>query len=178
MCISSEKNIIDFSRKYSLNDITSSILTEDIYADFTKSDFLYCVKIITRFYESLNNEDAQGLHFVKEFINSNGKFYVPASSVKGALLTALNEKSLGISNDSKPANIKDKVVLNDSDILDNDNFCVYLTNERPPAINLMCLKPDTEFDINVLQSGKLNFNNLFYFFAFLSDCLDCSIFNI
>ena len=149
-----QKNKINFSQKYSLSTLINSVLTEDIYDDMLKENFLYCVNINRNYFNSLQNEDAEGLHFVKEFINSNGKFYIPASSIKGALLTILGRSELGIS--PKSPYIDERVVINDSEFINREKFCVYLTNERPPSINIMCMKPDSEFDINILQKGNLN----------------------
>jgi CRISPR/Cas system CSM-associated protein Csm5 (group 7 of RAMP superfamily) len=155
--ILSGRKIFDFGRKegYSLSEILKII--EKTGDFFNNNDYEYRLNIRTDFYELITNERAEGRKFVREFINSNGKFYIPASSVKGAILTILNENSLGI-QPGIDANIKDKFVMPDSEIIPSDNFVVMLSNNRPPSTSLICLRKDKTFEMKILKEGSLNLN--------------------
>jgi CRISPR/Cas system CSM-associated protein Csm5 (group 7 of RAMP superfamily) len=93
--------------------------------------------------------------YVQEFINSNGSHYIPASSVKGALLTILKRESLGIIN-----NIQQKFVINDSPNIPSSEFSVYRTGFGRPPVNLICLNPGTNFQINIQKLGDLSIKTL------------------
>ena len=110
------------------------------------------------FIEQIKNERAVGKKIVQDFINSNGKFYVPASSVKGALLTVLHLDFLGI-NTSNP-DINHKFVLADSKYLDETNFLVDRTSDRPPAVNLITLDIGNLFSLKIKKLGNLDINYL------------------
>ncbi len=139
------KAIENWVRKYQLN----------IIDDATS----YSVRIHPSFRSHLDNQRAIGRRQVIEFINSNGKFYVPASSVKGALLTVMGLETSGIQAGPN-ANIKDKIVFYDSDFLSYDNFMVYRTENRPPANNLICLAPNSKFEMKLQKNGNLSINEL------------------
>jgi CRISPR/Cas system CSM-associated protein Csm5 (group 7 of RAMP superfamily) len=146
---------IDFSKEYHLNDIRKIILDSDKFLE--KEDYSYRLKIKRDFYGLVNSETAVGMKFVKEFISSNGRFYIPASSVKGAILTILNMPSLGIiAGDA--ADIRDKFVFRDSEYIPYDNFVVMLTTNRPPKTSLICLRPDSEFNMEIMKKGKFEIN--------------------
>lgn len=150
------KKVFDFGRNFGLESV-KKIISENqkLYDD---ADFKYQVELDEEFIEHLNNPEAKGQKEVREFINSNGNFYVPASSVKGAILTALNKNKLGI--DSTNASISDKFVIHDSKFIPQENFKVFRTNDRPPIIGIVCLKPGTEFEVNVTNKGRLNIADL------------------
>jgi len=149
------ENLFNFSENYSLEDMIKII--DDKRKEITEDYIHYKVLITSPFNDHLNNEKAVGRSYVSEFINSNGKFYIPASAVKGALLTILNQKSLGINPDA--ANIKDKVVFSDSGFIDQSNFNIFCSNNRPPKVNLMCLKKNVEFSLMMKKTGNLNLVN-------------------
>ncbi|MBN2572352.1 MAG: hypothetical protein JXA68_09515 [Ignavibacteriales bacterium] len=121
--------------------------------------YSYSVKIHETFNSHLENQRAVGRRQIIEFINSNGKFYVPASSVKGALLTPLGETSLGIKH--QDPHIEDKVVFYDSEELNSENFSVYRTDNRPPENNLICLDPGVSFSMLMRKKGNFDRNNFF-----------------
>lgn len=147
------KENIDFSKDITIQNIESWIRKHQL--TIVNEAFLYSVDIHSSFKSHLNNPRAQGRRQVIEFINSNGKFYIPASSVKGALLTVLGRESSGIQAGDN-ANIKDKIVFYDSDFIDSGNFMVYRTENRPPANNLICLKPNYTFEMKLQKNGNLS----------------------
>lgn len=147
-----KKEKIDFA-----NDITTRVIESWVkkhQLDIIDNTYIYSVKIHETFKAHLINQLAVGRRRIIEFINSNGKFYVPASSVKGALLTPLGETSLGI-NHQNPS-IEDKVVFYDSQVLDSKNFSVYRTENRPPENNLICLDPGVTFSLMMRKNGRFD----------------------
>lgn len=150
-------HLFDFKNDYSLDSIIKLIESnkKDISDEFTH----FKVLITKPFSEHLKNPKAAGQRYVSEFINSNGKFYIPASSVKGALCTILNTRNgLGINpNDAK---IADRVVFSDSDFIDQSNFNVFCSNNRPPKTNMICLKKNISFSLLMKRTGNLDINNL------------------
>ncbi len=154
--ILAEKKQFDFKKQYSLNEIINLFKESQNYLN--KDDYLYRLIIRKDFFELVNNPSAEGQKFVREFVNSNNKFYIPASSIKGALLTILNIEKLGI--DPNKAEIKDKFVIRDSDFISYENFVVMLTTNRPPKISLICLKKDVEFEMYVMKNGNLDIKEL------------------
>lgn len=152
----SKKNAFDFSKSYDFKLIEGIIkrYSTEIY----DSESSYIVDIDSKVTDYLKRPNVQGKHFVKEFINSNGKFYIPASSVKGALLTVLGLEKLGIDNNG--GNINQKFVVMDSDFISDNNFIVYKTEPGRPSVNIMCLKREKEFTIQVNKKGDLNIQTL------------------
>ena len=124
---------------------------------FSDDDFEYNIYAETSFIEYLNSERRDGRKIIQEFINSNGNFYVPGSSVKGMLTTILRRdietNPLGINPNN--ANIADKFVITDSNFIDPKNFVVDIAN-RPPAINLITLDPGVEFNLEIRKLGNLS----------------------
>ncbi len=152
-----KKENIDFTQ-----DITTKTIESWVHKyQLTIIDeaFSYSVRIHPTFKSHLENKRATGKRQVVEFINSNGKFYVPASSVKGALLTVMGLETSGIQAGPN-ANIKDKIVFYDSDFLSFDSFMVYRTENRPPANNLICLASNKKFEMKLLKNGNLSINEL------------------
>lgn len=155
--IMANKKLIDFKKNYSFRKIIDLVIDSKNY--LKKEDYIYRLTIRKDFYDLIENERAEGRKFVKEFVNSNNKFYIPASSVKGALLTVLNIPSLGITAGAN-ANIKDKFVFRDSDYIPYDSFYVIRSLNRPPMLNMICLKPDMEFQMDMMKLGKLEISYL------------------
>ena len=151
-----ENNIFDFSKSYNYNQFIK-IIEENIQL-FDNFHFDYNIFATSSFLEQIRNERAVGKKIVQEFINSNGKFYIPASSIKGALLTVLHFDSLGISI-ANP-DINHKFVLSDSDFIDEENFSVDRTSDRPPAINLITLSTGNLFTLKIKKLGTLDINIL------------------
>jgi len=151
------KDKFNFNRDYTLENILS--LVHENISLFNNNDYEYKMPITKGFLDHINNERAIGRKFVNEFVNSNGKFYVPGSSIKGALLTALNVNSLGIQAGTN-ADIKDKFVIRDSEFIDSSNFIIHRTVNRPPALSVQCLKPDITFSLKIMKTGKLEISNL------------------
>lgn len=147
-----KKEKIDFDNNITIRLIESWVKKHQL--DIIDEAYIFNVKIHETFDSHLKNKRADGRRQIIEFINSNGKFYVPASSVKGALLTPLGETSLGI-NTLDP-HIKDKVVFYDSEVLDSNNFSVYRTENRPPQNNLICLDPGVTFSLLMRKKGKFD----------------------
>ena len=148
-----KERAFNFSEEISVKKITEII--DNHFDKYNEGDYFYKIKLHPKFYELVNNPNARGQKFVQEFINSNGRFYIPGSSVKGSLLTILNLDYLGIANNDD-ARIEDKFVIRDSEYLNPENFIVYSTEDRPPSNNLMCLKPKNSFEIDILKMGTLN----------------------
>lgn len=147
-------------------DFTSDITTAQIenwvrkyQLDIIDYASIYTISIDASFKTHLDNKRAQGRRQVIEFINSNGKFYIPASSIKGALLTVLGLETSGIQAGPN-ANIKDKIVFYDSNYIDYNLFKVYRTENRPPANNLICLIPNAKFEMRLQKNGNISINEL------------------
>lgn len=147
-----KKEKIDFSSDIGTKVIESWVKKHQL--EIIDDATTYSIKIHNTFNSHLENPRAVGRRQIIEFINSNGKFYIPASSIKGALLTPMGEESLGISH--KDPVISDKVVFCDSEELDSQNFSVYRTENRPPEKNLICLDPDVSFSLMMRKKGKFD----------------------
>ncbi len=155
---------IDFTQNISSGTIERWINKYQI--DITDNASSYSVQFDEEFKQHLKNPRANGQRQIIEFVNASGKFYIPASSIKGALLTVLKTDHLGIKEQRqngdliKEADIKDKFVIRDSDIISENNISVYRTTNRPPAINIICLKPNTSFELRINKMGNLSLNSL------------------
>lgn len=151
-----KKKAFDFSKNYDFKAIETIVkrYSTEIY----DSESSYIIDIDEKVIDYLKRPGVKGKHFVKEFINSNGRFYVPASSVKGSLLTALGLEKLGIDNNG--GYIEQKFVIMDSNFIEERNFIVYKTEPGRPPVNLICLKSDTEFIIKVNKIRGLNIQTL------------------
>ncbi len=153
-----EYSLFDFSKEYNFRDVAKII--GDNKNIFDDSCFEYKVAILDSFEEFLNNERRDGQKIVQEFINSNGKFYVPGSSVKGMLTTILGRDEnnpLGI-NPKEPY-IQDKFVITDSEFIPSDNFVVDIAY-RPPSINLIVLDVENKFSCEIRSIGNLSLKKL------------------
>ncbi|GAB4294448.1 MAG: hypothetical protein Kow0098_15980 [Ignavibacteriaceae bacterium] len=142
-------------------DFTSEITTKVIESWVKKYQLTiiddavsYSVKIHETFQAHLDNQRAIGKRQIIEFINSNENFYIPASSIKGALLTPLGLNSLGI-NPVDPK-IGDRVVFYDTENIPSEYFSVYRTENRPPENNLICLDPGVKFSLKMQKKGKFD----------------------
>lgn len=145
-----DNRVVDFSKSYSLDSLIDLIyeskkhLPEDCYS--------YKVLITPSFNKVITSEGALGQKFVSEFINSSGKFYIPASSVKGMLRTILgSERGIGI--DVTNPNMNDRFVICDSNSIPQESFNIFATNNRPPSVNLMCLKMGINFEMIIKRTG-------------------------
>lgn len=151
--------LFDFIRDYKFTEVIQIIEKNKLI--FSDSDFDYKIYAVESFVRYLKNERRDGRKIIQEFINANGKFYIPGSSIKGMLTTILNrdpEKDpLGIS--TKNPRIEDKFVITDSGYISNDNFSVDIAL-RPPSINIMTLDPGVEFDSIIRKEGNLSIRNL------------------
>lgn len=151
--------LFDFSKNYNSLEIIKII--DDNKHLFDKELFEYQVFIENSFGDYLENENRVGKKIIQEFINANGSFYIPGSSIKGMLTTILNrdpkKNPLGI-NPNNPS-IKDKFVITDSEYLDEVFFGVE-TVQRPPSINLITLGRRSEFNSKIIRKGNLGINNL------------------
>ncbi len=146
-------NLFDFTKDYSFEEFNDII--EANKEKFDDDIFKYSVECSNRALYQLRNDNAEGKNIVKEFINSNGKFYIPGSSVKGVLATILHQEEIGIKN-----NITQKFVIRDSDYIDSENFFVDRTYKGRPSIQLMCLKSFTKFSLMITKTGNLSLPTL------------------
>jgi len=157
--IIANKGLFDFNRNYKFYEIikiieeNKNILTDDV--------FEYKIYAEDSFLEYLRGERRDGRKIIQEFINSNGKFYIPGSSIKGMLTTILHRDikrgPLGINPNN--ANISDKFVITDSNFIEPDNFIVDIAN-RPPSKNLITLDPGVEFSSTIRKLGNLLIDDL------------------
>lgn len=152
-----KKENIDFTKVIDLKTIENWVRKYQL--EIIDNAYSYSVSIDDNFKTHLSNPRAQGRRQVIEFINSNGKFYIPASSIKGALLTVLGVSTSGIQAGPN-ADINDRIVFHDSDFIDSSNFRVYRTENRPPANNLICIKPNVKFEMSLVREGNLSIENL------------------
>lgn len=154
-----KEKLFNFSSNYRFNDIIKII--EKNKHLFSNDCFVYEVYTGEAFEEYLKNERRDGQKIVQEFINSNGNFYIPGSSVKGMLSTILDrdykKNPLGI-NPENP-DISHKFVIIDSPYLDPEDITVDVVN-RPPSINVMTLDPSVEFILQVRAKGNLDLSEL------------------
>lgn len=146
---------LDFSEEITTRTIESWIKKHQLTIIDDASS--YKVKIHETFQVHLNNKRADGKREIREFINSNGKFYIPASSIKGSILTPLGINLLGI-NPNDPS-INAKVVIFDSSEIDSSKLSVFRF-DRPPEQNLMCLDPGVKFSIELRKKGNLDVESL------------------
>lgn len=154
-----KEKLFNFGSKYGFRDIIKII---EINKNLFSSDcFIYEVYTGEAFKEFVNKEESDGQKIVQEFINSNGKFYIPGSSVKGMISTILDRdpknNPLGINPNNPDKN--QKFVITDSSPLDPEDFTVDVAN-RPPPINVMTLDPNVEFSLQVRAKGNLILNEL------------------
>ncbi len=150
-----ESKIFNYNHNYKFYEIIKII--EDNKNIFKDDDFDYQIYVEDTFLDYINNENLDGKKIVQEFINSNGNFYIPGSSIKGALTTILNrdpnKNPLGI-NPLEPK-IDDKFVITDSDFLDPDDFVVDIAY-RPPSVNLITLDTGVCFTSTIRKLGNLS----------------------
>lgn len=155
--ILAKKENINFTNDISIDLVEGWVRKYQL--EIIDNAYSYIIPIDQSFKLHLDNKVAQGRRQVIEFINSNGKFYVPASSIKGAFLTILGLETSGIQAGPN-ARINDKVVFYDSDFIDYKFFKVYRTENRPPANNLICLQPGAKFEMKLQKNGNLSINDL------------------
>lgn len=155
----SSKYKFDFSKDYSIEDIRAIINSRR--EDLSISCVNYSVNSTDDFLKHLDSENRVGLTYILEFINSCGRFYIPASSAKGALLNILHLEHLGIKEERKGdqiikrASMKDKFVIHDSDFISEDSFIIFRTGYGRPPVNIMCLDGGKEFSLNITKQGSL-----------------------
>lgn len=155
-----QTNSFPLGKTTGYSEIVKKILSES--DRFEKSCFEYIIDTQKKFSVVINNlKERYGEMEVKEFVNSNGKFYVPGSSIKGSILTALKMPFLGINPEKDQGNyLMERFVINDSNYVSNDNFCVFETNVRassPRRIKayFICLMPNVKFEMCITKLGKL-----------------------
>lgn len=157
--ILAKQGVFNFRKNYKFDEIIKII--DENKKFFDSSCFEYEIQCEDSFISFMRSEKRNGQKIIKEFINSNGKFYIPASSIKGMLTTILDRNPeinpLGI-NPSNP-NMNDKFVITDSDFIDSDNFIVE-TVQRPPSNNLITLNPGVEFTVTIRKMGNLSVKEL------------------
>lgn len=154
-----QEKLFDFKNNYNFEKVVSVI--EQNADKFRDDDFNYKIFISDEFSDFSKEESRVGQKIVQEFVNSNGKFYIPASSVKGALYTILKRDpkiaNLGIKH--KEPKIEDKFVMHDSDYLNSEDFIVERA-DRPPQINLIALNINKDFSLKITHKGTLDIKEL------------------
>jgi len=152
------KGIFDFKKNYGFREIIKII---EQNKQILNNCYDYKMYAEQSFINYLKGENRDGQKIIQEFINSNGNFYIPGSSIKGMLSTILNRNPelnpLGIN--PKNPNYLDKFVITDSNYLDENDFRVDIAN-RPPSINLMTLDPGVEFESTIRKVGNLSILDL------------------
>ena len=148
-----ELNLFDFKNEYSFNQFRNII--EENKENFSNDVCEYSVECTSRALNQIRSDTAEGRNVIKEFVNSNGKFYVPGSSVKGVFATVLNRDSIGIRD-----SMAQKFVISDSDFIDSKNFIVDRTYKGRPSVQLICIKPFTEFSLTVKKTGDVSLQTL------------------
>jgi len=138
-----EKITLDFL-KTKIAEISSE--TKDLYE--------YEIKLLsdsTGQYGS--NKSVIGRNGVREFINSNGKFYIPGSSIKGCLTTLFRPVEL------RTNSIHGRFLIHDSGPIESRYFEI-ADFDWFPYQSFMTLKAGTEFTITVPKTGYLTKENL------------------
>lgn len=148
-----DNNIFNFSNLYSFKDFIK-VIDEKKYL-LEESDYEYSLECSSDFILHLKNEQSEGKKIVKEFINGNGRFYVPGSSIKGTLATILSKDSIGVIN-----NISQKFVILDSPLLNPESFNILRTYKARPSINIICMKQSSEFEIIIRKMGDISISQL------------------
>jgi CRISPR/Cas system CSM-associated protein Csm5 (group 7 of RAMP superfamily) len=150
-----EAKLFNFNKDYKFLEIIKII--EANKKIFTNDCFEYKIYAEGNFTNFIRNERRDGQKILQEFINSNGNFYIPGSSIKGMLTTILNRdperNPLGI-NPKNPI-VSDRFIITDSEYLDADDLVVDVAN-RPPSINLMTLDAGVPFSSKIKSKGNLD----------------------
>jgi CRISPR/Cas system CSM-associated protein Csm5 (group 7 of RAMP superfamily) len=162
--ILAEEKVFDFQKDYDIEEVRAIVHSRK--DNLAEKSALYSISVSQKYLDHLHSDNLIGNTYIQEFINSAGKFYIPASSVKGALLTALNMEYLGIKEIRekkaivKRADIKDKFVIHDSGYLSEDSFVIYRSGLGRPPLNFMCLDCGMEFSLSIPKLGKLSLQEL------------------
>ena len=151
--------IFDYTQNYKFFEVIRIIEKhKDIFDD---SCFDYSLEISETFDNFLGGEKKDGRKIVQEFINSNGKFYIPGSSIKGMLTTILrrdvDKNPLGIH--PKQGKWNDRFIITDSDFISEEYFIVDRAF-HPPEINLIVLDVNAPFSCEIRATGNLNLDDL------------------
>lgn len=141
------RKVVDFDREQSTENLKQRIIDGN-YSD--DKFFDYTVGMAQSFYSYITGHETTGKDAVQEFINDNGKFYIPGSSVKGALCTALGLDNLGIID-----SMDQRFVIQDCVDLSHDDFLVFHF-DRPPYVNLLALQNGTYFTTVIPKSKGLS----------------------
>lgn len=156
----SANKVFDFNKNYTYTEISGEISKRS--GNFPDSVYSRKIAVSDEFAKYLKSPGRDGQMLVGDFISNGRSYYIPASSVKGALLTALSLDQLGI--DVKNPTIDDKFVMADSEPLSAANFVVMRTMNRPPSVNLVCLNRNLEFELMIRKANGLDVN------AAVSEC--------
>lgn len=116
--------------------------------------FEYGIALSTAMKDYFAEDGAKaGKNSVREFINSNGNFYIPGSTIKGCLNTLFEPEKL------RTNSINGRFLIYDSDPLSNEKFEVD-EFEWFPYQSFIVLKKDSEFTISIPKSGFITKTNL------------------
>ncbi|GAB1444297.1 hypothetical protein MASR2M39_31470 [Ignavibacteriales bacterium] len=147
-----------FNQNHVLQKYPNKIKIDETYAGlksipeldfFDDTLFWYKIKCEDHFLENFKKKD-RDMSFVREFTNVNGSFYVPGSSVKGAITTCLG-RELGITS-----SIKEKFLIRDSEPISKENFTVLNIKEVPPSISMIVMNKNVKFTLLVPKASNLD----------------------
>lgn len=148
------KKVFDFTKNYSYKAVSEVV--KKLANELPQTAISRKLGMSDRFKDYLENRQIEGQMQIGDFINDGRSYYLPASSVKGALLTALGLPELGIN--SKAPLSKNKFVITDSDPIPERFFVILRTLEGRPPINLVCIKKNLEIELLVKSIGRLDVN--------------------
>lgn len=151
-----ENKVFDFNKNYSYTQVSDAIKNQT--ENFPEEVYSRKLSVSDEFAKYLKSPGRDGQMLIGDFMYNGRSYYIPASSVKGALLTPLGLSELGI--DVKNPRIEDRFVIADSEPLAAANFIVMRTENRPPSVNIVCIKPNLEFDLMIKRAGKLDIANV------------------
>ena len=146
-----KRGVVDFQIEQSAENLKNRIREGDYKDDHF---FEYTVSLAKSFDSYVKGHETTGKDAVQEFINSNGKFYIPGSSIKGALCNVLNFPKLGIAD-----SIEQRFVIHDCVELKYDDFLVF-HYDRPPYVNLLAMKPGVKFSTVIPKPGVMKKQSL------------------
>lgn len=139
----------DFTKDEDLSIEALNTKIDSIGTD-TQNLFEYQLPLSETFCDFYNNQKKYKERVdIHEFVNSNGKFYIPGSTVKGCLGILFEPIKL------RGNSISERFLIQDSETIGYERFEI-IRYEKPRNKNLIVLKPDSEFTINIPKTGNVN----------------------
>ncbi|GMU87664.1 MAG: hypothetical protein AMXMBFR48_29050 [Ignavibacteriales bacterium] len=150
-----KNKVFNFNKNYSYQDVGNIVKSHaEKLPDTAISRKL---SMSDGFKEYLGQHRIEGKMHIGEFINDGRNYYLPASSVKGAMLTGLGLKELGINSESP--RLKDRFIMTDSDPIPARFFVILRTVEGRPPINIVCIKQNVEIELLIKRTGLLDIDS-------------------